>query len=122
MVILIAQIFNGCLLPFLAICLLLCLNDPQFMSSSPQKGWANIFLLIAVTITLLLASNVLVQKIFGTIISQVYIKLLISGLVALLGMLLLCITTSLGKELLSPLQRRRAQAAEPSVPTPQPEV
>ena len=112
MVILIAQIFNGCLLPFLAICLLLCLNDPQFMSSSPQKGWANIFLLIAVTITLFLASNVLVQKIFGTIISQVYIKLLISGLVALLGMLLLCITTSLGRELLTSLKCSAEKAKE----------
>jgi len=38
------------------------------------------------------------------------------------NVILLCITTSLGKELLSPLQRRRAQAAEPAVPTPQPEV
>merc|ERR1711971_190562 len=43
-IILIAQVFNGCLL--------LCLNDPQFMSSSPQKAWANIFLVISVTLTL----------------------------------------------------------------------
>merc|ERR1712130_215365 len=64
-IILIAQVFNGCLLPFFAICLLLCLNDPQFMSSSPQKGWANIFLVISVSLTLFLASNVFIQKLFG---------------------------------------------------------
>ena len=57
--------FNGCLLPFFAICLLLCLNDPQFMSSSPQKGWANIFLVISVSLTLFLASNVIVLKVEG---------------------------------------------------------
>merc|ERR1719150_2105537 len=48
-IILIAQVFNGCLLPFFSICLLLCLNDPQFMSASPQKAWANIFLVISVS-------------------------------------------------------------------------
>ena len=30
-VILVAQVFNGCLLPFFSICLLLCINDEQFM-------------------------------------------------------------------------------------------
>merc|ERR1719320_119503 len=80
------------------------LNDPQFMSSSPQQGWANCFLVTAVTITLFLASNVLVQKIFGTLISQVFIKLLISGVVAVVGMLLLCLTTSLGRELVTSFQ------------------
>ena len=63
MVILIAQVFNGCLLPFFAICLLLCINDEQFMGRRPQKGWNNVFLVIGVTITLLLASNVIVQKV-----------------------------------------------------------
>ena len=36
-VIQVAQVFNGCLLPFFAICLCLCLNDPQFMGETPQK-------------------------------------------------------------------------------------
>ena len=62
-VILVAQVFNGCLLPFFSICLLLCINDEQFMERNPQKGWHNIFLVIGVTITLLLASNVIVQKV-----------------------------------------------------------
>ena len=62
-VILVAQVFNGCLLPFFSICLLLCINDEQFMGRCPQKGWHNVFLVIGVTITLLLASNVIVQKV-----------------------------------------------------------
>ena len=62
-IILIAQVFNGCLLPFFSICLLLCINDEQFMGRCPQKGWHNVFLVIGVTITLLLASNVIVQKV-----------------------------------------------------------
>ena len=52
------------------------------MSSSPQKGWANIFLFLAFNITLFLASNVVVQKVFGSLIEQVFVKLLISGGVA----------------------------------------
>ena len=32
------------------------------MVSSPQKGWGNVFLTVSVTITLYLASNVVVQK------------------------------------------------------------
>lgn len=37
MVIQVAQVFNGCLLPFFSCCLLLCLNDLQFMGNNPQK-------------------------------------------------------------------------------------
>ena len=37
-VILIAQVFNGCLLPLFSSCLLLCLNDKQFMAGKPQSG------------------------------------------------------------------------------------
>merc|ERR1719510_121891 len=74
-VILIAQVFNGCLLPFFSICLLLCLNDEQFMKESPQKGWSNIFLFISVSITLFLTSNVLIQKILGTVLTSVSTRL-----------------------------------------------
>lgn len=107
-IILIAQVFNGCLLPFFAICLLVCLNDPQFMSSSPQKGWANIFLLISVTITMFLASNVLIQKLFGHLIGGlIHLKMGVALSVALLSMLALCLTTSLGKDLLSSWRKPR---------------
>ena len=65
------QVFNGVLLPFFSICLLLCINDSQFMGSRPQTGWANGFLIVSVTITLFLASNVLIQKIIGAYINVV---------------------------------------------------
>ena len=92
------------------------------MSASPQKAWANIFLVISVSLTLFLTSNVILQKVFGHLLDDPFLKMGIAAGVAVSAMSLLCITTSLGKELLSPLQRRRAQAAEPAVPTPQPEV
>jgi len=121
-IILIAQVFNGCLLPFFAICLLLCLNDPQFMSSSPQKAWANIFLVISVSLTLFLTSNVILQKVFGHLLDDPFLKMGIAAGVAVSAMSILCITTSLGKELFSPIWRRRPRPSEPAAPTQEPEV
>ena len=100
LVVLVAQTFNGCLLPFFSICLLLCLNDPQFMSSSPQPGWANVFLVSSVSITLFLASNVIIQKIFVTILTAVSVRLGIGIGVAVGGMAILCWVTTLGRELM----------------------
>jgi len=98
-VILVAQVLNGCLLPFFSICLLLCINDQNFMSSSPQKGWSNVFLFVSVLITLFLASNVLIQKVFGGLIA-VYVKFLVAGGLALTVLLSILVFTSLGKDLL----------------------
>ena len=67
--ILVAQVFNGCLLPFLSTLLLLCINDPQFMGSRPQPLWANILLLLSVMITMFLASNVIIQKMFSSLLT-----------------------------------------------------
>ena len=39
------------------------MSSLTIFSRCPQKGWHNIFLVIGVTITLLLASNVIVQKV-----------------------------------------------------------
>lgn len=100
-VILIAQVFNGVLLPFFSICLLLCINDSQFMGSRPQTGWANGFLIVSVTITLFLASNVLIQKIIGAYINVVEYKLLMAGILGLGIMTALLIITSLGRDLIS---------------------
>ena len=97
-VILVAQVFNGCILPFFSICLLLCLNDAQFMNKCPQKGWANVFLVLSVTITLFLAANVLTEKILGDLLLVEY-KLIISLCLALGVMALLCFFTSLGRDL-----------------------
>ena len=99
-VILIAQVFNGCLLPFFSICLLVCINDENFMASSPQTGWSNVALIISVGITLFLASNVLIQKIVGTFISVVYIKLIIAACIAVAILFILFIFTSLGRDIL----------------------
>merc|ERR1712209_123574 len=88
LVILVAQVFNGCLLPFFSICLLLCINDEQFMGRCPQKGWHNIFLVICVTITLLLASNVIVQKVLSNVLVVVWHRILLA-----LGMALTAIIT-----------------------------
>jgi len=105
-VILIAQVFNGVLLPFFSICLLLCINDPQFMGSRPQTGWANTFLVVSVTITLFLASNVIIQKVLAAIESyhpqasvQVEYKLVMAGVAALIIMTILQLTTTLAKDI-----------------------
>merc|ERR1719225_357120 len=63
-VILVAQVFNGCLLPFFSTLLLLCLNEEQFMGERPQPLWANLLLVSAVLITMFLANNVVLTKIF----------------------------------------------------------
>jgi Mn2+/Fe2+ NRAMP family transporter len=110
-IILIAQVFNGCLLPFFAICLLTCLNDPQFMASSPQKGWANIFLLISVTITIFLASNVIIQKLFGHLVDGISIKFGIAGGISLVTITLLCCLTSLGKDLINSWKKQENPSA-----------
>jgi len=111
-IILIAQVFNGCLLPFFAICLLICLNDAQFMSSSPQKGWANIFLLISVTITIFLASNVMIQKIFGHLLDGVHLKFAIAGGISLVTISVLCCITSLGKDLIKSWKKQESPLPE----------
>jgi len=112
-IILIAQVFNGCLLPFFAICLLTCLNDPQFMTSSPQKGWANIFLLISVTITLFLASNVVITKLFGHLLDGVYTKMGIALGIATVSIAILCCITSLGKDLIRSWKKKENTLPEP---------
>jgi len=98
-VILIAQVFNGILLPFFSICLLLCINDGQFMGSRPQTGWANVFLVVSVTITLFLASNVIIQKIVRDALDVEY-KLLLAAAVALSIKAALLTITSLGKDVI----------------------
>ena len=105
LVVLVAQTFNGCLLPFFSICLLLCLNDPQFMSSSPQPGWANVFLVSSVIITLFLACNVIIQKILGTVLTAVSARLGVAIGLAVGGMAVLCFVTSLGRELIQSFKK-----------------
>ena len=55
------------MLPFFSTCLLLCLNDQQFMRTSPQPLWANLCLVTSVLITMFLANNAIVEKIFASL-------------------------------------------------------
>merc|ERR1712130_1034663 len=98
-VILVAQALNGCLLPFHSMCLVLCINDRDIMSSSPQSGLANFFLLISVTITFFLANNVIIGKIFGSLLS-VAARLGTAVGLAVLEMVLIFVFTDLKGELL----------------------
>ena len=70
-VILVAQLFNGVLLPVYSLALLLCITDPQFMSSSPPKRWSILALVGSVTVTLTLAWRVILEH--GAILLSVII-------------------------------------------------
>ena len=110
-VILVAQVFNGCLLPFFAICLLVCLNDQALMGAAPQSAWANCFLFTSVTITLFLAANVFLQKLFGSLLTGgVGLKLGLALAPAGIGMLAVTIFTSLGHDMVSSHRARRSGA------------
>ena len=101
------QVFNGCLLPFFSTCLLICLNEPQFMRKSPQKGWTNCLLVLVVMVTLFLTCNTIMQNIFGWLVSDGHttegtfeiVKFSLSGVISLVAMTSLCLFTSLGKHL-----------------------
>jgi len=111
-VILVAQVFNGCLLPFFSICLLICLNDPHFMNSSPQRGWANCLLMFVVTVSLFLTCNTIIQNVFGWTITDsskslfAYVKFSIAGVISICTITVLCLFTSLGKQIRTSFKKR----------------
>ena len=75
------------------------------MGSSPQKGWANIFLIISVTITLFLASNVILGKIFSVLAcSTVGLRLVLALCIALATITSLCLATDLGRQVVRTLR------------------
>merc|ERR1719206_226067 len=100
-IILVAQVFNGCLLPIFSVCLLLCVNDRELMHGATQKWWANIFLFFSVLFTLFLASNVIVIKAFSGWLPETGHRQLVSLGLATGGILLVCLLTSLGKDILA---------------------
>ena len=55
------KVINGILLPYLATCLLLCMNDPAIMPVPPTR-FENGMLLFSVCVTILLASNVIIER------------------------------------------------------------
>jgi len=104
-VILIAQVFNGCLLPLFATCLMLCLNDKEFMSTSPQSGVANIAMSICVTLTFVFTSNVLLQKLFGSFLTNVYLRLGLAFGLGSAGMLVVSLVTGLAGNIIASLRK-----------------
>lgn len=63
MVVATAQIMNGLLLPVIATCLLLLLNEPRFMRKRPQSTLDNALLVLTVTVTVFLACFVVIENI-----------------------------------------------------------
>jgi len=61
-VILVAQLFNGILLPVYSLALLMCITDSQFMGSEPPKRCSLLLLISSVTVTLVLAWRVIIEK------------------------------------------------------------
>lgn len=61
-VILVAQLFNGILLPVYSLALLMCITDRQFMGSQPPKRCSLLLLIGSVTVTLVLAWRVIIEK------------------------------------------------------------
>jgi len=98
--VLLAQVLNGLLLPILSICLLLCINDTQFMKVSPQPRLSNILLITTVTITMFLAANVISQKVFPSLLSSVHTRMVVAAGTAGSAMLALCLATSVGRNLI----------------------
>ena len=98
------QVFNGCLLPLFSICLLICINDNQFMEESPQKGWSNCILIVCVIITLFLTASTIIQNAFGWTVTMQYTTIstlqlcnfIISGLCSIFTMYMLLHLTDLG--------------------------
>jgi len=115
-IILVAQVFNGCLLPIFSICLLLCVNDGELMKGAAQKWWANIFLFFSVLFTLFLASNVIVLKVFSSWLPQAVYRQLLSLGLATGGMFAVCLLTSLGKDILASCKSPPAAIASSPCP------
>jgi hypothetical protein len=65
-----------------------------------DQGWHNIFLVIGVTITLLLASNVIVQKVLSNVLVVVWHRILLARGIALTAIITLSLSTTLGACLL----------------------
>jgi hypothetical protein len=86
-IIMTAQVVNGCILPFIATCLFLCVNDPHVMHAQRQTVWQNVRLFVALFFCWLLATNVILSAIFGSdAFTNAYYQLLSSFCVA--GLLL----------------------------------
>ena len=72
------------------------------MGDRPQPLWANILLVLSVLITMFLANNAIVQKIFGSLLTCpdcVTIRLAVAAGAAVIEMILVILLTSLKRDL-----------------------
>ena len=70
------------------------------MVSSPQSGPANLALVLCVTLTFVFTANVLLQKILGSLLTTVYIRLGLALGLGVLAMTGVCLATSLGRDII----------------------
>ena len=68
---------------------------------SPLLRWSNVFLVLAVTITIFLAFNVIIQNALSSVVESEAVKFATAGSLALLLMLAIILATSLRRDLLS---------------------
>jgi Mn2+/Fe2+ NRAMP family transporter len=96
-VISLAQVVNGILLPFLASCLFVCMNDPDLMPTPTLCE--NVQLLLSVVVTLLLAWNVVIERVGGIFTDEDISSgsIVASGVLALLGAGGLAVVVHMGK-------------------------
>lgn len=78
------------------------------MNGHLQKWWSNALLIFAVTFTIFLAFNVLIDNIFGSLYDDEVITLGLAAGLAPVFMLIICLVTDLGKEVVDSFKRIRS--------------
>ena len=85
------------------------------MKTSPQPLWANIFLVVSVIITMFLANNAILQKLFGSLFIK-YVenvaatRLGIAFGAAFVEITIVAVCTSLGRDLLRSFKQSKISA------------
>ena len=75
------------------------------MSASPQSGPANLALVLCVTLTFVFTANVLLQKLLGHFLTNTAIRLGLALGLGVLGMGLVCLLTSLGRDIITSVKK-----------------
>ena len=100
-VIILAQAINGFLLPFVAVFLLLIVNDKKLMTPETlNKTWLNVMTLLIVLVTIFLGLNNVAKAIIQTFIPELEHR----NYLILIGLLALSITIWVGNKIM--LQRK----------------
>eukprot|EP00096_Caligus_rogercresseyi_P007914 TRINITY_DN26069_c0_g1_i1.p1 TRINITY_DN26069_c0_g1~~TRINITY_DN26069_c0_g1_i1.p1 ORF type:complete len:470 (+),score=92.30 TRINITY_DN26069_c0_g1_i1:165-1574(+) len=97
-VIQVAQIVNGCILPFFSILLLICINDPKFMGGShTQPIVSNVVMIISITLTLFLALNAIIQNIFSVFEDEPHFNTIKLSISLVLSVVIMSMVMLIGK-------------------------